>query len=140
MRIFLLLLLCLFSKAFFGQTYVPIDTSDFVKREAFAKSFEKSYDLLMDQISDKYKRKISKRISENLEDFSENFLTEIREAHFLFDDRFTSNANELLDYLNLKNPEFPTHHQHLFSKNTYNISSSFHLFSKKNMKNVAYFF
>jgi hypothetical protein len=117
MKIYLLLLLCLISNQFFGQTYIPIDTSDFNKREEFAKSFEKSNELFIDQIFDKYKRKISKRIKENLEDFSKNFLTEIREAHFLFDERFTAKTNEILDEFKLKNPLVPKNTRILVSKN-----------------------
>lgn len=99
-----------------AQTYIPADTADYKQRLAFCEHYKESNKLFTKRIKDNYKRKIAIRIEENIESYSEKLIEEIMDSHFLFDERFTTKANKILDEFKNKNTEIPENTRIVVSK------------------------
>lgn len=99
-----------------AQTYIPADTADYKQRLAFCEHYKESNKLFTKRIKDNYKRRIAIRIEENIESYSEKLIEEIMDSHFLFDERFTTKANKILDEFKNKNTEIPENTRIVVSK------------------------
>lgn len=117
MKHLLLPILCLLASILTAQSYLPIDTADYKQRLAFVEQYKVSNKQFVKQIKENYKRKISVRIEDNLTLYSESLIEEIMDSHFLFDVRFASKANQILDEFKNKNPEIPKNTHIVVSKN-----------------------
>ncbi len=117
MKNFLLSLFCLFASISTAQIYIPFDTSDYNQKITFIQKYNESNKLFINQVKENYKRKISNRIEAYLKYYSENLIAEIKESHFVFDERFTSKVNEILNEFKKHNSQIPHNTHIVVSKN-----------------------
>ncbi len=116
MKIYLLLLFLVLSFALKAQDYMPIDTLNKEKLELLAKDFKKSNKGFIDEVTDKYHRKVANSLEEYLLELSTEYIEGIKDGDYLFDKRFTSMADEILDEFKLKNPTIPKNTKILVSR------------------------
>jgi len=81
--------------------------NDEVLRQNFIKTFKKSNDNLMSFISTYYYGNEKKYLIEFVQEFSSDFVKEIEDNQFIFDDRFIHKAEYILDTIRKNNSNVP---------------------------------
>ncbi len=100
----------------FSQENYELDTIDKPKREAFVKEFQSRQKALIEEVESKYSGKIYKGLKKNLEEFQKDFIEELNDRTFFFDERFQNKANEILYELQTKNNSIALNTKILLSK------------------------
>lgn len=93
-----------FSLAGYGQQYSSLDTLDFELREKLIKGYKTSNKLLYKKLKKSHKGKLRKEIIRIYTTSNEEFLKNIRKKRFIFDMRFTSYIDSVLQVLKEANP------------------------------------
>lgn len=115
MRYITLIILFAFIQVF-GQENYQLDTITKVQQEKYVQAYHTSNKLLIEQLKSNYPKKIAKQLKKNLEEFGNEFENKITVGNFIFDKRFLSKANDILDELKLKNTTIPKDINVLISK------------------------
>lgn len=85
-----------FSPSFLqAQIYKPIDTADQSLRNKFIEKYKLQDELFLQQVKKDY-GKNSKELIAGFKEFSDNFISQVKAGQFVFDDRFTSKAEEIV--------------------------------------------
>lgn len=100
----------------FSQENLELDTIDKPKRELFSKEFQAKQKALIEEVKNKYSGKIYRGIKNNLEEFEKDFLQELNDRTFLFDERFQKKADEILQELESKNNQIDKSTKIILSK------------------------
>ncbi len=106
-KIYITLLLFLFSTNVFAQVHKPIDTADYLKRKDFLKKFSTSNELLIKDLKAKYSGKTEKELSKIYKEFGEDFEKQVANKDFIFTSIFDEKAKNLIDNLRKNNPKIP---------------------------------
>lgn len=85
-----------------AQLYKPIDTADKVLREKFIEKYMVRDAQFLLTLKQKY-GKDSKELITELKDFSKDFIQNIKDGQYVFDDRFTSKAESVLAHISKAN-------------------------------------
>lgn len=103
-----LLLFSILSSSVFGQQLKPIDTSDFVQREALINSYKSKSEDFNHSIKKEYRGNVKQDLLDFYEYSQEEFIRQIQKKEFVFDTRFTDYLKELQNSINQKSSiKFP---------------------------------
>ncbi len=94
----------LFSYISFGQQFQTLDTVNFEQREKLIKEYENAHKLQYKQLKKSHKGKLRKEIINIYKRSNEEFLKNIRKKRFIFDTRYTSYIDSVLQVLKEANP------------------------------------
>lgn len=89
----------------FSQTHQPIDTLDYLKREELTKNYKAEHEVFYKRLKKLYKGKTRKELTLVYKSVNEELLKNIRKKRFIFDPRFTSYTDSLLQVIVQANPE-----------------------------------
>lgn len=99
-----------------AQVYIPIDTADSNLRTELSDSYKPVFERFNSSIKAQYSGKKRTEILNIFEEIQKDFIEEIEEGYFTFDERFQNVANSILEELKSKNPEIPRDLKILVSK------------------------
>lgn len=94
----------LFSYISFGQQFQALDTVNFEQREKLIKEYENAHKLQYKRLKKSHKGKLRKEIINIYKRSNEEFLKNIRKKRFIFDTRYTSYIDSVLQVLKEANP------------------------------------
>lgn len=101
----LLFLLCFsISLLSFGQEISAIDTTSFEHRKALIKSYKNEYKDQYKRLKKSHKGKLRKEVINIYTKSNEQFLKNLRKQRFIFDTRYTSYIDSLVNILKASNP------------------------------------
>lgn len=101
----LIFLSLFFSTLFFGQSYLPIDTADYLLRKDFLKNFKTNNDVLIKKIKSKYSGKTGSDLGKFYEDFEKDFEKDVKNKDYLFGSVFNTKLDKILSELKKGNPQ-----------------------------------
>ncbi|TWP30055.1 peptidase M48 [Apibacter muscae] len=110
------LLFILFTGSLWAQNYIPIDTADRAKRDLAAASFKNSGDEFIKFVKTSYPKKVGKIMALSYEEFYKDFEKQIKDGSFVYDVRFSSYIDKILNQLKQGNPNIPKDLRVLISK------------------------
>ncbi|MFY7671470.1 M48 family metalloprotease [Tenacibaculum sp. MEBiC06402] len=89
----------LISFSVFSQSYVALDTTDYIKRDIFLKKIDNDFELLEKQIKKRYKGKLRKGIISSFNRIHKDISKNIKKKRLVFHDTFTSYIDSLSDVI-----------------------------------------
>ncbi|WP_228453622.1 M48 family metalloprotease [Chryseobacterium aquaeductus] len=114
---YLFLLLLSFSVFFPGQTYKPLDTTDYAPRKEFIKNYSANNEFLIKDLKTKYSGKAGSELSKIYKELGKDFEKQVKDKDFVFNSVFDAKVKSLIERLRKNNPQIPQNLKILIAKN-----------------------
>ncbi|MEG0925600.1 M48 family metalloprotease [Chryseobacterium sp.] len=97
----------LFSIMGMAQIYKPIDTADYLQREAFLYNFKTDNELFIKELRSRYSGRMSSELSKIYKELGTDFEGKVKNKDFVFKSEFDEIIQSLIERLRKNNPEVP---------------------------------